>query len=238
MIRQDQVGQSHGGWIVEQIYHDVELQLFERLVMETCSGRLPGKDRGRTIVVGAHYDHLGQGGEGSLAPNEIGAIHHGADDNASGTAAVLEIARLALARGAPACDLVFALWSGEEEGLLGSDHWAGHPTVPLAQVSANLNLDMVGRAGNGKLQVLGAGTAPEFVALLEQANAAELLELAVSTSGATLGGSSDHQSFLKRGIRRSSSSRACTPTTTSRATPRTSSRPRAPPRSRRSASSS
>jgi hypothetical protein len=163
-------------------------------------GRLPGKERKRTVVVGAHYDHLGQGGEGSLAPNEIGAIHHGADDNASGSATVLEIARLAVSRGEPACDLVFALWSGEEEGLLGSEHWGAHPTVPLEQVSANLNLDMVGRAGAGKLQVLGAGTAPEFVALLEQANAAKILELSVSTSGATLGGSSDHQSFLKRQI--------------------------------------
>jgi len=163
-------------------------------------GRLPGKDRGRTIVIGAHYDHLGLGGEGSLAPNEIGAIHHGADDNASGTATVLEIARLSRARGTPACDLLFALWSGEEEGLLGSDHWTAHPTAPLAQVSANLNLDMVGRAGNGKLQVLGAGTAPGFPELLAAANTPNLLELAVSTSGATLGGSSDHQSFLKNQI--------------------------------------
>jgi Peptidase family M28/PA domain len=163
-------------------------------------GRLPGKERARTLVVGAHYDHLGQGGEGSLAPNEIGAIHHGADDNASGTATVLEIARLAVARGAPPCDVVFALWSGEEEGLLGSDHWTAHPTVPLAQVSANLNLDMVGRAGAGKLQVLGAGTSPGFPELIAQANAQKILELAVSTSGATLGGSSDHQSFLKHQI--------------------------------------
>ncbi len=163
-------------------------------------GRLPGKETKRTIVVGAHYDHLGLGGEGSLAPNEIGAIHHGADDNASGSATLLEIARMAASRGAPACDVVFALWSGEEEGLLGSEHWAAHPTRPLAQVSANLNLDMVGRAGAGKLQVLGAGTAPDFVALLEQANAEKILELTVITSGATLGGSSDHQSFLKRQI--------------------------------------
>ncbi|MBK7644117.1 MAG: M28 family peptidase [Planctomycetes bacterium] len=163
-------------------------------------GRLPGKDPSRTIVIGAHYDHLGLGGEGSLAPNEIGQIHHGADDNASGTATTLEIARLVASRGVPACDLVFALWSGEEEGLLGSEYWGAHPTVKLAQVSANLNLDMVGRAGNGKLQVLGAGTAPEFAALLDAANADKLLELSVSVSGATLGGSSDHQSFLKRGI--------------------------------------
>jgi hypothetical protein len=163
-------------------------------------GRLPGKERTRTVVVGAHYDHLGLGGEGSLAPNEIGAIHHGADDNASGTATVLEVARLAVARGEPACDLVFALWSGEEEGLLGSEHWAAHPTVPLSQISANLNLDMVGRAGNGKLQVLGAGTAAGFTELLDAAKPASGLELSVSTSGATLGGSSDHQSFLKRQI--------------------------------------
>jgi len=163
-------------------------------------GRLAGKDHKRTIVVGAHYDHLGLGGEGSLAPNEIGQIHHGADDNASGSATVLEIARMAISRSEPACDLVFALWSGEEEGLLGSDYWTAHPTVPLKEISANLNLDMVGRAGAGKLQVLGAGTAPEFAALIEQANAAKILELAVSTSGATLGGSSDHQSFLKHQI--------------------------------------
>lgn len=163
-------------------------------------GRLVGKDRNRTVVVGAHYDHLGLGGEGSLAPDKVGAIHHGADDNASGTATVLEIARLACSRGRPPCDLVFALWSGEEEGLLGSDEWVTHPTVPLAHVSANLNLDMVGRASNGKLQVLGAGTAPDFAELLEAANAAKILELTVSTSGATLGGSSDHQSFLKHQI--------------------------------------
>ena len=163
-------------------------------------GRLVGKDSSRTIVIGAHYDHLGGGGEGSLAPDKIGEIHHGADDNASGTATVLEIARLAVSRGTPACDLVFALWSGEEEGLLGSEYWGEHPTVKLSKVSANLNLDMVGRAGNGKLQVLGAGTSPDLVALLGEANAAKILELTVSTSGFTMGGSSDHQSFLKRQI--------------------------------------
>ena len=163
-------------------------------------GRLVGKDSSRTIVICAHYDHLGGGGEGSLAPDKIGEIHHGADDNASGTATVLEIARLAVSRGTPACDLVFALWSGEEEGLLGSEYWGEHPTVKLSKVSANLNLDMVGRAGNGKLQVLGAGTSPDFVTLLGEANAAKILELTVSTSGITMGGSSDHQSFLKRQI--------------------------------------
>ena len=163
-------------------------------------GRLPGKDHGRIVVVGAHYDHLGRGGEGSLAPNAVDEIHHGADDNASGTATVLEIARLLKASPPPPCDVLIALWSGEEEGLLGSEFWAGNPTVPLANIVANLNLDMVGRAGNGKLQVLGAGTSPEFASWMQDAGAKSGLELTVSTVGGALGGSSDHQTFLKRQI--------------------------------------
>ncbi|HEV8112859.1 MAG TPA: M28 family peptidase [Planctomycetota bacterium] len=179
--------------------------LFADVVRDTGSaynvlGILPGKTHDRVVVVGAHYDHLGHGGEGSLAPKATGEIHHGADDNASGTATVLEIARLLRAGGTPPCDVLVALWSGEEEGLLGSDHWTKHPTIPLAKVSANLNLDMVGRAGNGKLQVLGAGTSPEFAGWMKEAGAASGLDLTVSTQGGALGGSSDHQSFLKNGI--------------------------------------
>ncbi len=97
-------------------------------------GRLKGERSDRCVVVGAHYDHLGFGGEGSLAPNSYGQIHNGADDNASGTAAVLEMARVMAQGKKPACDVVFALWTGEELGLLGSEHWAAHPTVPLANV--------------------------------------------------------------------------------------------------------
>jgi hypothetical protein len=163
-------------------------------------GRLKGKDSSRAIVIGAHYDHLGRGGTGSLAPDKTGEIHHGADDNASGTATVLEIARLMKAQGTPPCDVIFALWSGEELGLLGSEYWAEHPTVPLESITANLNLDMVGRAGNGKIQVLGAGTSPDFVEWMKDAGEKSGLELVVSTSGSSLGGSSDHQTFLKRKI--------------------------------------
>lgn len=163
-------------------------------------GRLPGRTHERAVVVGAHYDHLGHGGSGSLAPDAGRQIHNGADDNASGTAAVLEIARLLAGGPAPACDILFALWSGEEEGLLGSEHWAKNPTIPIASVTANLNLDMVGRAGNGKLQVLGAGTSPVFAGWMEPAGAESDLDLTVSLAGGALGGSSDHQTFLKRGI--------------------------------------
>ncbi len=162
--------------------------------------RLPGRAASRTIVVGAHYDHLGHGGTGSLAPDKIGQIHNGADDNASGTAAVLEMARLLQESGTPPCDIVFALWSGEELGLLGSEYWAVHPTIALDRVTANLNLDMVGRAGNGRLQVLGAGTSPVFAEWMPSAGESAGLTLVVSAAGASLGGSSDHQTFIKRQI--------------------------------------
>jgi aminopeptidase YwaD len=161
--------------------------------------RLPGATSERTLVIGAHYDHLGHGGDGSLAPDAQGQIHNGADDNASGTAAVLELARRLKAGPLPSCDVVFALWSGEELGLLGSEHWAQHPTLPLERVVANLNLDMVGRAGDGELAVLGVGTAAPFEAWLLADGGRAGLDLALSASGQGVGGS-DHQTFLKRRI--------------------------------------
>lgn len=161
--------------------------------------RLRGRSSERCIVVGAHYDHLGYGGEGSLAGGAVREVHNGADDNASGTAVVLEMAR-ELASGEPlACDVVFALWSGEELGLLGSEFWAKNPTVSLARVSANLNLDMVGRAGNGSMAVLGAGSCEPFETWLTELGPAVGLDLKVSRSGQGVGGS-DHQTFLKRKI--------------------------------------
>jgi len=163
-------------------------------------GRLRGASAARTLVVGAHFDHLGHGGAGSLAPaGQQGEIHNGADDNASGTATVLEIARCLAAGPEPACDVLLALWSGEELGLLGSEHWARAPTIALERVAANLNLDMVGRAANGKLSVLGAGSAREFSLLLANAGPRARLALEVSLSGQGVGGS-DHQTFLKREI--------------------------------------
>ncbi len=180
-----------------------EVQVFADVVREIGTatnviGRLRGKD-GPTIVVGAHFDHLGFGGSGSLAPQSYGQIHNGADDNASGTAAVLEIARDLRAGELPEGDVIFALWSGEELGLLGSAWWIEHPTVPLERVRANLNLDMVGRAGNGKLAILGAGTSPAFAGWMEEVGQRAGLTLDVSLGGSALGGS-DHMSFLKQEI--------------------------------------
>jgi hypothetical protein len=161
--------------------------------------RLRGVDSSRVLVIGAHFDHLGHGGSGSLAPGEQGQIHNGADDNASGTAAVLEIARCLAAGPRPPCDVVFALWSGEELGLLGSEHWARAPTFALDSVIANVNLDMVGRAESGKLSVLGAGSAKEFSGTIALAAPRAGLEPEISLSGQGVGGS-DHQTFLKREI--------------------------------------
>jgi hypothetical protein len=159
--------------------------------------RLPGGD-GPLVVLGAHLDHLGYGGSGSLAVG-VREIHNGADDNASGCAVLLEAARLLSSGAPPAGDVVFAFWSGEELGLLGSRHFARNPTVDMGSVACNLNLDMVGRAGDGRLNVLGAGSSPAFEGWLAEAGPAAGLDLKVSLSAEGLGGS-DHQVFLEREI--------------------------------------
>lgn len=127
-------------------------------------GILPGSDpklKNEAIVIGAHYDHLGLGGEGSLAPRE-GEIHHGADDNASGTAGVLELARMFTQGPKPRRTIVFIAFSGEEEGLIGSNYYVNHPVVPLANTVAMINMDMIGRLKDQKLSIGGVGTAQEW----------------------------------------------------------------------------
>jgi len=123
------------------------------------------------IALGAHYDHLGSGGNGlSLASkDEVGRTHYGADDNASGTAAVLAVAA-ALANQPRPRHVLFALWSGEELNLLGSGAFIAKPPVPLAELEAYLNFDMVGRMQENKLTVQASGTSEMWNKLLEQAN--------------------------------------------------------------------
>jgi Zn-dependent M28 family amino/carboxypeptidase len=136
-------------------------------------GILDGSDpvlRKEAIVIGAHYDHLGRGGEGSLAPKE-GEIHHGADDNASGVAGILELARsFAFSRPKPRRTIIFIAFSGEEEGLLGSSYYVNNPVVPLASTVAMINLDMIGRSRDKKLVIGGIGTAKEWREWVEAAN--------------------------------------------------------------------
>ncbi len=130
------------------------------------------------VAVGAHYDHLGRGGAGnSLADKQdLNQIHHGADDNASGTTAVLNIAD-ALSKQARKRNLLIAFWSGEELGLLGSNAYVNKPLVPNEQLAAYLNFDMVGRVSDNKLTVQATGTSAMWPKLLEQANVAAGFDL-------------------------------------------------------------
>ena len=127
-------------------------------------GVLEGTDRtlkNEAIVIGAHYDHLGHGGPGSLAANST-AIHHGADDNASGVAAITEIARQFTREKKNKRTLIFMAFSGEEEGLYGSSFYVNNPVFPLDKTVAMINLDMVGRLNENKLTIGGMGTATEW----------------------------------------------------------------------------
>jgi hypothetical protein len=130
------------------------------------------------IVLGAHYDHLGRGGHGnSLArADEAGKIHFGADDNASGTSAVLAIGEL-LSKKPRRRNVVLALWSAEEIGLLGSAAFVAKPPVPIDQVAAYFNFDMVGRMQDNKLTMQAVGTSSVWRRLIEQANVAAGFDL-------------------------------------------------------------
>ena len=160
---------------------------------------LPGRDpalRDEYVVIGAHLDHLGRGTVGALDARAGEVIRNGADDNASGTAAVMELARLFVRRPAKR-SIVFATFSGEELGLLGSQYFVEHPPVPLDRVSAMLNFDMVGRLTSEQLIVIGVGSAAEFPAIVDSANVAPKLQLRPVPEGM---GGSDHASFLMRGV--------------------------------------
>ena len=151
---------------------------------------------GEYIVVGAHFDHLGRSAASALDPDSAEAIRNGADDNASGTAAVMELARL-LSRRAPRRSVVFVTFSGEELGLLGSQRFVERPPVPIDRVVAMLNFDMVGRLRNDRLIVYGVETATEMRALVDSAAAGTGLDVRGVGDGF---GPSDHSSFYARGI--------------------------------------
>ena len=145
-------------------------------------GVLEGSDpvlKNENIVIGAHYDHLGRGGEGSgsLSPNSKD-IHHGADDNASGTAGLLELARI-FSKQQPKLKrtLIFIGFGGEEEGLLGSAYYVNHPLAPLTNTVAMINMDMIGRMRDRKLVIGGVGTAQEWKQIITQANAAQSMKV-------------------------------------------------------------
>jgi hypothetical protein len=129
--------------------------------------------KNEAIVIGAHYDHLGRGGQGSLAANST-EVHHGADDNASGTAALIELATQFAKTRNNKRTLIFMAFGGEEEGLLGSKYYVNNPVFPLNKTVAMINMDMVGRLKDTKLNIGGIGTASEWKKLIEQKNLARI----------------------------------------------------------------
>ncbi len=150
-----------------------------------------------TVVIGAHYDHVGRGGEGSLAPGSM-EIHNGADDNASGTIALIELARRFVAREKkPSRRLVFIAFTGEELGLLGSAHYVKEPVFPLDTTVAMLNMDMVGRLKDDKLTIFGTGTAPRWEKLVDDLGKEYGFQVTKKPGGF---GPSDHSSFYGKKI--------------------------------------
>lgn len=219
-LRREEMRPLLDAWGLESVARDIDRDLTPRsralpgatvAYMEQLSinrrtvtnvvGVLPGSDPEKAreaIVIGAHYDHVGLGGRFSAAPDRTGEIHNGADDNASGTAAVIEIAREAAQNRARfPRTLVFVLFAGEERGLLGSEFYARNPIVPIDRTIAMINLDMVGRA-NGSVDVSGLDVSPSLEANLRAAvQATGRLDVKRQGPGA---GRSDDSSFINRRI--------------------------------------
>jgi hypothetical protein len=168
-----------------------------RATVNNVLAYLPGKTD-EYIIIGAHYDHLGYGNVDSLAPSQIGKIHPGADDNASGTAGVLELARvLAPRKGQLQRGILFADFAGEELGLLGSAEWVKEPTLPLDKAVAMINMDMIGRIKDEKVFIGGTGTGATFKDLLDGEKSKFPFQIEYSASGYA---ASDHTSFVGKKI--------------------------------------
>jgi Peptidase family M28/PDZ domain len=160
---------------------------------------IPGHDparRGQVVVLGAHVDHLGRSPFNALDPEAGTSIRNGADDNASGVATILELARL-LSRNPPARSVAIVAFSGEELGLLGSAWFVEHAPFPLDSVQAMLNFDMVGRLRDDKLMVYGTATAMELADIVNAANVAPAFRLIAIGDGT---GPSDHASFYLKNL--------------------------------------
>lgn len=180
---------------VEQLAHNRKTV---RNVIGVARGSDPARAR-EAIVIGAHYDHVGLGGRLSSTPELTGQIHNGADDNASGTAALLEIAEAVMEqRSRFPRTMVFIAFAGEERGLLGSAHYVKQPTVPIADTIAMLNLDMIGRP-RGAIDVSGLDASPSVEQDVRAAVKATGGDLEIRKQGPGPG-RSDDASFLARRV--------------------------------------
>jgi hypothetical protein len=158
---------------------------------------LPG-ETSEYVIIGAHYDHLGLGEQFSLAPSMAGTVHPGADDNASGTAGVLELAHWFSREPKHKRGILFLTFAGEELGLLGSSYYVNHPVLPVADAVAMINMDMIGRIRDNKIYVGGVGTGSTFAALIKQVGPRHDFQADVTERGGY--GSSDHTSFTTKQI--------------------------------------
>lgn len=171
-----------------------------RGTVQNVIARFPGADpelASQAVVIGAHYDHLGAGEYGTLAPERRGEIHNGADDNASGAAGLLALARAFASRPRPRRSLILAAFTGEEAGLVGSTRYVESPPVPIHDTVAMINLDMIGRPREGRVIVFGAESSPRFADLVRGAAEGAALRVRIR-SGAS--GPSDQLSFYEKGV--------------------------------------
>jgi hypothetical protein len=166
-------------------------------IVHNVAGYLPG-ETDEYVVIGAHYDHLGLGEQFALDPDQAGTVHPGADDNASGTSGVIELARWFSSQPKQKRGILFLTFAGEELGLLGSSFYVAHPDFPLEKAVAMINLDMIGRVRSSKVYIGGAGTGSSFRGMLDREMTKFSLQLDYSdTSGY---GSSDHTSFTAKQV--------------------------------------
>jgi hypothetical protein len=183
----------HGGGDKDSFYQNFRNY---HNILATVEGR-DAELKNQVIVISAHYDHVGYGTP-SNSYGPVGRIHNGADDNASGVAALLEVGdALAHLQEKPRRSILLAFWDGEEKGLLGSEHWITHPTVPLDRVRLMINADMVGRLRNSRVEVFGTRTSTGLRKLVSRQN--EVPQLVVDFNW-QMKPDSDHHTFFQRGI--------------------------------------
>ncbi|MBI2608878.1 MAG: M20/M25/M40 family metallo-hydrolase [Deltaproteobacteria bacterium] len=186
-------------FLVELPLHPQRENHVFRLLSANVIGLLPANDKDfldKYVVVGAHLDHLGYGGQSSLDPQSK-EIHNGADDNASGVAGVLETARVWSQTKIKHGNIIFIVFGAEEMGLLGSLYFVEHPTYDLSKTYAMLNLDMIGRLSEDVLTLFGTGTALEWDEVLDLINSKEKLSMSKQSSGQS---PSDNTSFYVHNI--------------------------------------
>jgi hypothetical protein len=179
-----------------EVREDVDVERVVKTV-HNVAGYLAGETSEYTII-GAHYDQLGLGEQFSMAPSLAGTVHPGADDNASGTAGVIELARWFAGQPKQKRGILFLTFAGEELGLLGSSYYVNHPDLPLDHAVAMINLDMIGRVREGKVYVGGVGTGSNLRSTLEPLLAHYPMH--IDFSDTTGYGSSDHTSFTTKQV--------------------------------------